>query len=153
MTLTFEEFVAKANKESNAMFSRAGILKTTFGLSKAEALLLASVETFNVVICDNIQTTTFSELKTAEKQKIAYAIYSEGIILRGFFGISEFDKEWATSKAIALEEVYKKYMKQSPGIDAIYNGLLVVDREFKFLLKGIDLNWPVLRFLVSDKLS
>ena len=140
MTLTFDEFVSLANKESNAMFSRAGILKTTFGLTKAESLLLASIDMFDVVICDNIEVTTFSELKVAEKQEIAYAIYSEGIILRGFFGLSEFDREWATSKAIALEEVYKKYMKQSPGVIAIYHGLLVVDREFKFLLKGIDLN-------------
>ena len=140
MTLTFEEFVIKANKESNVMFSRAGILKTTFRLSKAESLLLASIDMFDVVICDNIQTTTFSEMEVAEKQKIAYAIYSEGIILQGFFGVSELDKEWATSKAIALEEVYKKHLKQSPGVNAIYHGLLVVDREFKFLLKGIDLN-------------
>ena len=140
MTLTFEEFVAKANKESNAMFSRSGILKTTFGLYKAESLLLASIDMFNVVICDNIQTTTFSEMEVAEKQKIAYAIYSEGIILQGFFGLTEFDKEWATSKAIALEEVYKKYMDKTPGVNAIYHGLLVVDREFKFLLKGIDFN-------------
>ena len=140
MVLTFEEFVSLANKEANALSSHAGILKTTFGLSKAESLLLASIDMFDVVICDNIQTTTFSEMEVAEKQKIAYAIYSEGIILQGFFGLSEFDKEWATSKAIALEEVYKKYMKQSPGVAAIYHGLLVVDREFKFLLKGIDLN-------------
>ena len=140
MMLTFEEFVSLANKEASAISSRAGILKTTFGLTKGEALLLASDDMFDVVICDNIQTTTFSEMEVAEKQKIAYAIYSEGIILQGFFGLTEFDKDWATSKAIALEEVYKKYMDKTPGVNAIYHGLLVVDREFKFLLKGIDLN-------------
>ena len=123
MTLTFEEFVVKANKEANALSSHAGILKTTFGLNKGEALLLASIDMFDVVICDNIQTTTFSEPKVAEKQKIAYAIYSEGIILQGFFGLTGFDKEWATSKAIALEEVYMKYMKKSPGVAGIYSGL------------------------------
>lgn len=135
--MTFAEFVAAGDKLAGEYKSRAGVLQLTFGLSKAEAILLVTIEEFRLVISDIDVLVKSSDLDVMGRKRLAYDIYSEGICLRGFFTRHGFNDEARGVISEKLARIYARHMRLAPMANHVAYGLLVIERQFQYLMTGI----------------